>query len=42
MVKSMTGYGRGVFSVGGDAYSVEARSLNHRYLDLNIRVPERF
>lgn len=38
----MTGYGRGVFSIGEDAYSVEVRSLNHRYLDVKVKLPERF
>jgi len=38
----MTGYGRGVFSIGEDTFSVEVRSLNHRYLDLNLKIPERF
>ena len=36
----MTGYGRGSFLVGSDAYSVELRSLNHRYLDIKLRSPE--
>ncbi len=40
MIKSMTGYGRGSFLAGGDTYSVELRSLNHRYLDIKLRSPE--
>lgn len=42
MVKSMTGYGRGEFSIGDESFTVEARSLNNRYLDARIKTPERF
>ncbi|VAV83208.1 UPF0701 protein YloC [hydrothermal vent metagenome] len=41
-VKSMTGYGRAEFDAGGGSYGLELRSLNHRYLELSVRVPERF
>ncbi len=41
-VKSMTGYGRSEFDSGAGSYSLELRSLNHRYLELSVRVPERF
>ncbi|HHD12071.1 MAG TPA: YicC family protein [Deltaproteobacteria bacterium] len=42
-MKSMTGYGRGEFTLeDGATYRVEARSLNHRYIDVNIRMPDRF
>jgi uncharacterized protein (TIGR00255 family) len=37
----MTGYGRGGFDIGGEAYCIEVRSLNHRYLDIKLRTPER-
>ena len=41
MIKSMTGYGRGE-SGDGDEFSwvVEMRSVNHRYLDIFIRLPK--
>ncbi len=42
MLRSMTGYGRSDFTIGDDIYSIEARSLNSRFLDLQIRMPERF
>ncbi len=42
MAKSMTGWGRDEFSIVGDLYSVEARSLNHRFLDISLRMAERF
>jgi len=40
LVKSMTGYGRGESSEGGFGLIVELRALNHRYLDLVIRMPK--
>ena len=42
MVNSMTGYGRGQGNVVGIEVSVEIRSVNHRYFDLNIRSPRRY
>ncbi len=41
MVKSMTGYGRSDLQIDGEGYFVEIRSLNHRYLDIKLRVSER-
>ena len=40
MIKSMTGYGRFRESVNGLDISVEIRSVNHRYFDLNLRLPK--
>ncbi len=42
MTQSMTGYGRSEFSLGEDSFTVELKSLNHRYLEINNRSPERF
>lgn len=42
MLSSMTGYGRSDFTLGGEGFSMEVKSLNHRYLDMNIRTPDRF
>ena len=42
MIKSMTGYGRSDFSIAGRSFTLEAKSLNHRYLDIKLRMPERF
>ena len=36
---SMTGYGRGSASRDGRELTVELKSVNHRYLDLGIRLP---
>lgn len=39
MVKSMTGYGRKKAENDQREVTVEIKSVNHRYLDLNIKVP---
>ncbi|MBX7142266.1 MAG: YicC family protein [Chitinophagales bacterium] len=38
MILSMTGYGKAEESMNGVTVKVELRSLNNRYLDLNLRV----
>lgn len=42
VLKSMTGYGRGEFTNGRKNYVCEIRTVNHRYLDLNIRMPRQY
>ncbi len=42
MIKSMTGFGRNEYAVGGREYTVEVKTINHRYLDFNIRLPRQF
>ena len=39
LVKSMTGYGRAVETVGGREFTVELRSVNNRYLDCTVKLP---
>ena len=41
MIKSMTGFGRGESQSQLGKITVEIRSVNHRYLDLNIRMPRK-
>lgn len=41
MVKSMTGFGRYEYSDEKCKCSVEIKSVNHRYLDLSIKMPKR-
>jgi len=41
MTNSMTGCGSGSFTVGERNFSVEVKSVNHRYIDFSMRVPER-
>ena len=40
MIKSMTGFGRSEVTVHDRKFSVELKSVNHRYLDVNIRMPK--
>ena len=42
MVKSMTGFGRCEAGNGDYKISVEMKSVNHRYLDLSIKMPKKF
>jgi len=39
MLKSMTGYGKGEGLTSFGKIQVEVRSLNHRFLDFNIKIP---
>ena len=39
MIKSMTGYGKGNVNIEEREYVVEIKSVNHRYLDINVRMP---
>ncbi|HKY09040.1 MAG TPA: YicC/YloC family endoribonuclease [Candidatus Binatia bacterium] len=41
-MKSMTGYGEGSQSIRGAKVTVQIRSLNHRHLDLQLRVPREY
>jgi len=38
-MQSMTGYGRGTATIDGRSLTVELKSVNHRFLDLNFRMP---
>lgn len=40
MIRSMTGYGRGSAINEGREITIELKSVNHRYLDLGIRLPK--
>ena len=40
MVKSMTGFGRCEVVKASRKYTVEVKSVNHRYLDVGIRMPK--
>ena len=39
MIKSMTGYGRGNISKNDREYQIEIKSVNHRYLDISVKMP---
>ena len=40
MIKSMTGFGRGNSSDGIHSFEVEIKTVNHRYNDINIKMPK--
>ena len=39
MIKSMTGYGRANTSKNDREYQIEIKSVNHRYLDISVKIP---
>lgn len=41
MIKSMTGFGRCEISEGSRKMTVEIKSVNHRYLDVNMKMPKK-
>ena len=42
MIKSMTGFGRCEIVTAEYKISVEIKAVNHRYLDLSIKLPKKF
>ncbi len=42
MIKSMTGFGRCEIVTDEYKISVEMKAVNHRYLDLSIKMPKKF
>ena len=40
MIRSMTGFGRCKMSVNEYDINIDIKSVNHRYLDLNIKIPK--
>lgn len=41
MIRSMTGYGRGELSLNDKKLTIEIKSVNHRYLDVSIKLPKK-
>lgn len=41
MIKSMTGFGRCEITENNRKFTVEMKSVNHRYLDINIKMPKK-
>jgi uncharacterized protein (TIGR00255 family) len=39
MIKSMTGFGRGETSLNNITFSVDIKTVNHRYSDISVRMP---
>ena len=42
MIKSMTGFGQGEASGELRKFTVEIKAVNHRYLDLSVKMPKKF
>ena len=42
MIRSMTGYGRSQQILSGRENTVELRSVNHRYFEMNARIPRAY
>ena len=42
MIRSMTGFGRGEFADEVSKVTVEIRTVNHRYLDISVKMPRRY
>ena len=41
VIKSMTGFGRCEIAKGERKITVEMKSVNHRYLDVSIKMPKK-
>lgn len=39
MIRSMTGFGRGNYDIDGRTYTVEIKSVNHKYNDITVKLP---
>ncbi|MEG0291379.1 MAG: YicC/YloC family endoribonuclease [Anaerovoracaceae bacterium] len=42
MIKSMTGFGKGEFTDSKRNITVEMKSVNHRYVDIHVKMPRRY
>ena len=40
MIKSMTGYGKAEKAIEQRMYQIEIKSVNHRYLDISVKMPK--
>lgn len=39
MIRSMTGFGRSTYETDGRSYTVEIKSVNHKYSDISVKLP---
>ena len=39
-MKSMTGYGKSSLDINSREYQVEIKTVNHKYIDINIKIPK--
>ena len=42
MIRSMTGFGRGEYADEASKVTVEIRAVNHRYLDIYVKMPRKY
>lgn len=42
MIQSMTGFGRGEATAGGRQITVEIKSINHRYCEIQVKLPKKY
>ena len=42
MIKSMTGFGRCEIAEENRKITIEIKTVNHRYLDINLKIPKKF
>ena len=42
MIRSMTGYGRGIYQDQDKSITVEIRAVNHRYCDIYLKMPRKY
>lgn len=42
MIRSMTGFGRGIATIDGATLTVEIKTVNHRFCDIGIKAPRLF
>ena len=42
MVRSMTGYGSGIYSDNQRSITVEVKAVNHRYCDITVKMPRKY
>lgn len=40
MIRSMTGFGRATFEDDSRSFTVEIKTINHRYCDINLKMPK--
>ena len=40
MIKSMTGFGKGEYKFKGGAVIVEIKTVNHKFFDASLKLPE--
>ncbi|MDO9081263.1 MAG: YicC/YloC family endoribonuclease, partial [Desulfuromonadales bacterium] len=42
MIRSMTGFGKGIATIDGATLTVEIKTVNHRFCDISVKSPRLF